>query len=188
MGDPRHFKNKFETPKKLWDMDRITRDIKLKKEYGLKNSREAWLGAAELKKYRREARRLLSISEEERRTDVEKIMAKLNKLGILPKQASLDDVLSLETKDILERRLQTRVFRKGLARTLTQARQLITHGFISLNGRKVTIPSYMVTQDEDANLAYARPINIEVTKPVILENKETTEGAEKPEPAETKKE
>lgn len=188
MGDPRHFKNKYESPKKLWDMDRVTRDTKLKKEYGLRNSREAWLGAAELKKYRREARRLLSISEEERKTDVEKIMAKLNKFGILPKQASLDDVLSLETKDILERRLQTRVFRKGLARTLTQARQLITHGFIALNGRKVTVPSYMVTQEEDASLAYARPINIEVKKPVSKEKPESSEGAQKPEPVESKKE
>ncbi len=180
MGDPRHFKNKFEAPKKLWDMDRIKRDTLLKKEYGLRNSKEAWLGAAELKKYRREARRLLSLTEEERKADVEKIMAKLNKFGILPKQSGIDDVLSLETKDVLERRLQTRVFRKGLARTLIQARQLITHGFISINGRKVNVPSYMVTQEEEATLAYARPISIEVKKPVTTEK--TVEGAQKPEP------
>jgi len=65
MGDPRRLRNKFERPKKLWDVDRIKHDKTLKVEYGLKNMSELWRSTAELKKYRREARRLLSLTEEE---------------------------------------------------------------------------------------------------------------------------
>ncbi len=44
----------------------------------------------------------------------------------------------------LERRLDTLVFRLGFANARRQARQLVRHGHISVNGRKVNIPSYQV--------------------------------------------
>lgn len=171
MGDPRRFRNKYEAPKKLWDKDRITADRALRTEYGLKNASEIWRAAAELKKFRREARRLLSVVEEERKKDVEKIMNRLNKFGILPKTASLEDILSLDVKAILERRLQTRILRKGLARTTRQARQLISHGFIAVANNVVTIPSYLVTEEEDSKIRICKPINLEVGPPVEKEEK-----------------
>jgi small subunit ribosomal protein S4 len=67
----------------------------------------------------------------------------------------LDDVLDLTINDILERRLQTVVFNKGLTKSIHQARQLITHGHISIGGKKVTAPSYLVLRDEEAQIAYA---------------------------------
>jgi len=45
---------------------------------------------------------------------------------------------------LLERRLDNVVFRLGLATTRPQARQLVSHGFIEVNGKKVNIPSYQV--------------------------------------------
>lgn len=45
---------------------------------------------------------------------------------------------------LLERRLDSVVFRAGLAQTRPQARQLVNHGHITVNARKVTIPSYRV--------------------------------------------
>jgi len=63
--------------------------------------------------------------------------------------ATLDDLLILTPEAFLERRLQTVVFKKGLAKTIKQARQLITHGFIAINGRRVTAPSYMVNLEEE---------------------------------------
>ncbi len=163
MGDPRRLRNKSERPKKLWEMDRIEEERGLVETYGLKNMRELWMATAELKKYRREARRLLSISEEERREDAKKILTKLVKLGILKDTSVIDDVLSLEVKDILERRLQTMVLRKGMARTMAQARQLITHGYISVNGRRVSRPNHIITTQDD--VAYARQIDISVKTP-----------------------
>ncbi len=180
MGDPRKLRNKYERPKRLWDVDRIKHDTALRKEYGLKNASEVWRATAELKKYRREARRLLSLTEEERKEDSERILSKLNRMSILPKGASVEDVLSLEVKDVLERRLQTIVFRKGLARTMRQARQLITHGFISLDGRKVTAPSYLVDAKKAETVKYAKAIDITVRE--LLKEEETAEEEEtKPE-------
>ena len=45
---------------------------------------------------------------------------------------------------LLERRLDNVVYRMGMAASRRQARQLVSHGHIHLNGRKVTIPSAMV--------------------------------------------
>ena len=173
MGDPRHLKNKYEVPKKLWDVSRIKEESALKREFGLKSMRELWVMAQELKKARREARRLLSLSEEERKTDMEKLMGKLDRLDILGKDAKLDDVLSLTTRDVLERRLQTRVYRKGLAKSMKQARQLITHGFISIGGGRISAPSYLVSKEEDAQIEYYKSIDLEIKEPVV-------EEAEKP--------
>jgi small subunit ribosomal protein S4 len=46
----------------------------------------------------------------------------------------------------LESRLDTIVLRAGLAHTIMQARQIVTHGHLTLNGRKHNIPSYIVQQ------------------------------------------
>ena len=49
---------------------------------------------------------------------------------------------------LLERRLDNLVYRMGLANTRAGARQLVAHGHITVNGRKVDIPSYMVSVGE----------------------------------------
>ena len=126
MGDPRKLRNKYSGPKRLWDEERITHDKELRSEFGLKNSGEIWKATDELRKYRREARRLLSLTEEERARDMEKILTKLARSGIM-KEGNLEDILTLSVRGVLERRLQTIVMRKGLARTMRQSRQLITH-------------------------------------------------------------
>ena len=45
---------------------------------------------------------------------------------------------------ILESRLDNVVFRLGFARTRKEARQIVTHGHITVNGRRVDVPSYCV--------------------------------------------
>lgn len=162
MGDPRRLRNKYERPKKLWDADRLAHDKALKQEYGLRNMRELWRMTAQLKKYRREARRLLSLTEDVRRDDATKVLRKLARMGVLKEGSVIDDVLSLEVRAILERRLQTLVLRKGLARTISQSRQLITHGFIAIKGKRVTRPGYLVAIDEEGTLSHARPIDLSV--------------------------
>lgn len=183
MGDPRKLRNKTERPKKLWDMDRLSHDKALKTEYGLKNMRELWRATAELKKYRREARRLLSLTEEDRRDDAKKVLSKLARMGILKEGAVIDDVLSLEVRTVLERRLQTMVLRKGLAFSTQQSRQLITHGFIAIKGRRVTRPGYLVEVDEESAIAHARPIELKSKEPAPAEAKPA-----EAKPAETKAE
>jgi small subunit ribosomal protein S4 len=70
-------------------------------------------------------------------------------------QSTLDDVLSLTVENVLERRLQTLVWRRGLAKSPYQARQLISHGHIALKQRKMTVPSYIVESDEEGTLSYS---------------------------------
>ena len=159
MGDPRKLRNKFERPQKLWDMDRITEEKTLKTTYGLRNMRELWMLTAQLKKYRRVARQLLSISADDRAKKEKQLLAKLLRLGVLKESSSsLADVLSFEVKDLLERRLQTIVLRMGLARSMSQSRQLITHGFISINGVKNSRPGTLIHLGE--SVAHGRQIDI----------------------------
>jgi small subunit ribosomal protein S4 len=161
MGDPRKLRNKYESPRKVWDADRIRRDKGLTATYGLKNTREIWVALAQLKKARGGAMKYLSLGE----AGAERgrpLMERLIRLGIVPPESKLDDVLALSVENFLDRRLQTRVMKKGLARTASQARQLVTHGFIAVNGKRVTVPSYMVSVKEEPMVAYYKPIDISV--------------------------
>jgi small subunit ribosomal protein S4 len=54
---------------------------------------------------------------------------------------------------ILERRLDNVVYRLGFARTRPQARQFVNHGHVQVDGRRVTIPSYLVTPGQVVTLA-----------------------------------
>nr|EEI14391.1 ribosomal protein S4 [Corynebacterium accolens ATCC 49725] len=47
---------------------------------------------------------------------------------------------------LLETRLDNVVYRAGLARTRRQARQLVSHGHFTVNGKNINIPSYRITQ------------------------------------------
>jgi small subunit ribosomal protein S4 len=161
MGDPRKLKKKYETPRKVLDADRIKDEHKLRSDYGLRNTREVWTALQELKKVRREARRLLSLGERGK-DEAQPIMAKLVRLGIIKEGTRLEDLLTLTVRDFLERRLQTIVVRRKLAKSMSQARQLITHGFIAVNGRKATVPSHLVMLSEEPSVSYFRGINIEL--------------------------
>lgn len=50
---------------------------------------------------------------------------------------------------LLESRLDNLVYRLGFARTRPQARQLVVHGHVTINGKKVDRPSYLVTPGEE---------------------------------------
>lgn len=159
MGNPRKLKKKYETPRKVWDEDRIKNDSGLAREYGLRKTREIWTITQELKKVRRYARLQLSRGEDGK-SEGQKVLDKLSRLGIGKAGMGLEDVLGLSVRDFLERRLQTLVLKKGLARTPSQARQIITHGFIAVQGRKVTIPSYIVTASEEPTVSYFKAIDV----------------------------
>lgn len=49
---------------------------------------------------------------------------------------------------LLERRLDNVIFRGGLAKTRAQARQIVNHGLLTLNGRRVSIPSIQVREGD----------------------------------------
>jgi small subunit ribosomal protein S4 len=155
MGDPKKQRKKFDTPRFRWRKDVLQEELKLLGQYGLRNKHELWRHKTSLSKTRGIARSLISESTEARTKMESELLAQLKKKGILQETAVLDNVLDLTIEDILERRLQTIVFRKGLARTIFQARQLITHGHVTIDNRRVTIPGYIVPKAEEATIIYS---------------------------------
>jgi len=160
----RRFRKKYKRPKRPWDKERIAEEKELLKTYGLRRKREIWRTEEILRKYRRLARRLAAEKDKEK----EKILIqKLIRIGVLKPGATLDDVLGLTVKDFLERRLQTIVFKKGLANTIKQARQLIVHGHVYVNGLRTVYPSYLVNKDEEDKIT----VDINVVKKGVSDGK-----------------
>ena len=142
----RNIRRKFSRPKAHWDTTRIADERDLLKDYGLMTKRELWKSEAILRNFRQRARDLIAV---ENKTEERVLIEKLAKLGILKKDSTLDDVLALNVRDILNRRLQTIVFNKGIAKTPMQARQLIVHGHVLIDDEKTTFPSYMIPAESE---------------------------------------
>ena len=160
MGDPKKAKKTYQTPGHPYrTMARFENELELVGRFGLRNKRELWKARTILRKYRRQARAMLSLEDEERIEKEKILIRKLATLGILPEESTFEDVLSLKVDDILKRRLQTLVYEKGLAKTPHQARQMITHRHILVNGRVMTTPGYLVP------VAYEDTIQIRPTSP-----------------------
>ena len=155
MGDPKKQRKKYETPRFRWRKDILQEELKLIGQYGLRNKHELWRHKTTLSTARGIARSLIGKPAEERTKIENELLARLKKQGILAETSALDNVLDLSIEDILERRLQTIVFRKGLTRTIFQARQLITHGHIIIGNRRVTVPSYTVAKAEEDQVMYS---------------------------------
>jgi small subunit ribosomal protein S4 len=180
MGDPKKQRKKYETPRFPWRIDILEAELKLLGQYGLRNKQELWRHRTMLSKFRGIARSLLGMSAEQRRKLETQLLAKLHRLGILPEKAALDDALDLAIEDILERRLQTIVFRKGLAKSVHQARQLITHRHIVIEKQKVYSPSYLVLRDEEALIAYAPTSPLSSSNHPLRESIQTAEAKSAP--------
>lgn len=71
---------------------------------------------------------------------------------------------------LLETRLDNLVYRLGFARSRTMARQFVSHGHISVNGKKVNIPSYEVKVDDVISISTTIQKNPQVVE--LLKDKE----------------
>ncbi len=149
MGDPRKQHKKFTRPKKLFDKRRIEEENILLKQYGLKNKKEVWRAEFKIAKIRGQAKKLINNQQKQ----IE-FITRLKKQGF--KVSNIDDVLSLKKEDIFERRLQTLVVKKGLARTPRHARQLIIHKHVSVDDKRINIPSFLVPIDTEDKLKIVR--------------------------------
>jgi small subunit ribosomal protein S4 len=148
----RRIRKKYKRPRHPWQRLRIEEEKALRKEYGYKSKREIWKMRSILRNLRAHARRLIGESGKQAEVEKAQLLQRLNRLGLLPRKASVEDVLGLTIKDLLERRLQTLVYKRGLANTIRQSRQLITHGHVLVAGVKITSPSYLVPKDEEGKI------------------------------------
>jgi len=132
----------------------------LKKDYGLRRKKEILRAESILRNYRKLARELAASRDETREAI---LMAKLRKIGLVDDQASLDEILALTIENILDRRLQTIIFKKGLARTPVQARQFIVHGHIAIDGQKTRWPSTLIPIEKENSITYYHRSNVKET-------------------------
>lgn len=116
-----------------------------------------------LAKLRKAARKLLTLDESDpkRTFEGDALMRRMLRYGLLAEESSesgkvrLDDILSLTTQRMLERRLQTVVQKLGLAKTPHEARVRIRQRHIRVGKQLVTVPSFMVRASSEANIVYA---------------------------------
>lgn len=160
-------KKQYETPNEGWNEERINREDHLTEEYGLKNKREVYKAQSQLRDLRRQARRLATAEDETQRKE---FLDRVNRLGLIREDDGLEDVLSLSVTDILNRRLQTAVNRRGYSDTANEARQLVVHGHVYIDGQRVSEPGYILTQEEEKQ--------VELVMPEPDEDEETEESAE----------
>ncbi|QCJ46506.1 MULTISPECIES: 30S ribosomal protein S4 [Haloprofundus] len=147
----------YETPNHPYQGERIAREGDLLGRYGLKNKEELWRAQSELRSFRREARRLLGDAQgdiDEAGIEGAEFLDRLRRLGILNDSDDISEILSLDVTDLLERRLQTVAYRKGLGNTPKQARQFITHGHVTVEGARVTVPSKKVEVGEESTVSF----------------------------------
>jgi len=154
MGSAKKLRKNYNTPFHPWQKERIVEEKELIKEYGLKNKQEIWRQTSLLAKFKNVAKLAISSPKAQAIKEGEQLLAKVKSLGLLSESGTLNDVLTLQDKDILERRLQSVLARKGLARSVKQARQFITHGHIKVLGVTVSAPSYLVKKEEEEALTF----------------------------------
>jgi len=155
MGDPKKRRKKFSAPFQRWEKERIDNEKALIKEYGLKNKKEIWKANAKLRSFTKRAKKLVNIRSPQDEKEKEQLLTKLKSLSLISADAKLEDILDLTVKDILERRLQTIIYKQGLARSVKAARQFIVHRHIKVNNIKVSIPSYLVKAKEQSSITFS---------------------------------
>merc|ERR1712183_965288 len=155
---PSNHSKVFTTPRRPFEKARLDQELKLIGEYGLRCKKEVWRVKLTLAKIRKASRDLLTLEERDPRRLFEgnALLRRLVRIGVLDEgRMKLDYVLGLKVEDFLERRLQTQVFKLGLAKSIHHARVLIRQRHIRVRRQVVNVPSFIVRLDSQKHIDFA---------------------------------
>jgi len=155
MGDIKKFKKKYDTPMHPWNKSRIGEERTLTKQYGLTNKKQLWKMSSLLSRQKDRAK--LLIAQQGTQSDLERdqLLSRTTKLGLIKAGATFDDILGLSLHSVMNRRLDTLLVKKHLARTPKQARQMIIHRHVLVGGKMVTSPSFLVSVQDEGAITFA---------------------------------
>merc|ERR1711966_119760 len=178
----RSYGKTFKKPRRPFEKERLDAELKLVGEYGLRNKRELWRVQMALSKIRNAARVLLTLDEKDPKRIFEgnAILRRLTRYGLLDEtQDKLDYVLSLLPQDFLERRLQTLVFKLGLAKSIHHARVLIRQRHIRVGKQIVNVPSFLVRVESQKHIDFALKSPFGGGRPGRVKRKNLAAGGKK---------
>jgi len=164
----RNYSKIWSGPRRPFEKERLDRELRLCGEFGLRSKREVWKVQYVLAKIRKAARDLLTLPEDDPKRQLEgaALLRRMTRLGLLDEtKQKLDYVLSLKIEDFLERRLQTLLFKRGLAVSVHHARVLINQRHIRVGKQIVNIPSFLVRTDSEKHISLAPTSTLRNGKP-----------------------
>merc|ERR1712049_95706 len=142
--------------------------------------REVWRVKYTLAKIRKAARDLLTLEDKDPRRLFEgnALLRRLVRVGVLDEnRMKLDYVLGLKVEDFLERRLQTQVFKLGLAKSIHHARVLIKQRHIRVRKQVVNVPSYVVRLDSQKHIDFSLRSPLGGGRPGRVKRKNAQKGS-----------
>ncbi|RAL37637.1 unnamed protein product [Cuscuta campestris] len=154
----RNYGKTFKKPRRPYEKERLDAELKLVGEYGLRCKRELWRVQYALSRIRNNARMLLTLDEKnpKRIFEGDALLRKMNRYGLLDEtQNKLDYVLALTVENFLERRLQTLVFKAGMAKSIHHSRVLIRQKHIRVGRQVVNVPSFLVRVDSQKHIDFS---------------------------------
>ncbi|MBL7206284.1 MAG: 30S ribosomal protein S4 [Candidatus Aenigmarchaeota archaeon] len=181
----RKLRKKYKNSRSPWSAEELEKNKEILRIYGLKKKKEILIAMEVLRNFRRRARNLITTKDEEKK---KMLIDKVVGLGLLKKGGDLDDILALSINNILDRRLQTVVFRKGFAKTVKHARQLIVHGYIVINDERLSFPAYLIPVSEEAKIEVIEIVKKKKPAEKPKKKAKPTEKSKEEKPAEKPKE